>query len=41
MPQESLSKQALFAKSSGKDQLDDLELNEPITWRILDGIVSD
>ena len=38
MPQEKLSKQALFAKQMGEDQSDDLELDGPITLKILDGI---
>ena len=38
MPQERLPKQALLAKANGKNQLDDLELDGPITLRILDGI---
>ena len=41
MPQERLPKQALLAKAMGEDQLDDLELDEPITLRILDGIAWD
>ena len=30
-----------FPKQTGEDQLDDLELDEPITLRILDGIAWD
>ena len=41
MRQERLSKQALLAKENEKDQLDDLELDGPITLRILDGIAWD
>ena len=42
MPQERLPKQALLAKANDKkDQLDDLELDGPITLRILDGIAWD
>ena len=41
MPQERLLKQALLAKAKEKDQLDDLELDGPITFRILDGIAWD
>ena len=41
MPQERLPKQALHAKAKGEDQSDDLELDGPITLRILDGIVWD
>ena len=41
MPQERLPKQALLAKANGEDQLDDLELDGPITLRILDGIAWD
>ena len=41
MPQERLSKQALHAKQMGEDQSDDLELDGPITLRILDGIAWD
>ena len=39
MPQERLPKQALYLpKQMGKHQLEDLELDGPITLRILDGI---
>ena len=38
MPQERLPKQTLLAKANGEVQLDDLELDGPITLRILDGI---
>ena len=41
MPQERLPKQALHAKAMGEDQSDDLELDGPITLRILDGIAWD
>ena len=41
MPQERLPKQALHAKANGEDQSDDLELDGPITLRILDGIAWD
>ena len=41
MPQERLAKQALLAKQMEKDQMDDLELDGPITLRILDGIAWD
>ena len=41
MPQERLPKQALLAKANGEDQLDDLELDGPITLGILDGIARD
>ena len=44
MPQERLLKQALLLylpKQMGEDQLDDLELDGPITLRILDGIAWD
>ena len=41
MCRERLPKQALLAKAKGEDQLDDLELDGPITLRILDGIVWD
>ena len=43
MPQERLPKQALLylPKQMGEDQLDDLELDGPITLRILDGIAWD
>ena len=41
MPQERLPKQALLAKKMGEDQLDDIELDGPITLRILDGIAWD
>ena len=41
MPQERLPKQALLAKSVGKDQLGDLEQDGPITLRILDEIAWD
>ena len=41
MPQERLPKQALHAKANGEGQLDDLELDGPITSRILDGIAWD
>ena len=42
MPQERLPKQALLAKANGKNyQLDDLELDGPITLRNLDGIAWD
>ena len=43
-PQERLPKQALLAKANAKrskDQLEDLELDEPRTLRILDGIAGD
>ena len=36
MPQERLPKQALLAKANGEDQLNDLELDGPITLRMLD-----
>ena len=36
MPQERLPKQALLPKQMGEDQLDDLELDGPITLKILD-----
>ena len=38
MPQERLPKQVLLAKANGEDQLDDLELDGPTTFRILDEI---
>ena len=41
MPQERLPKLALFANKMGEAQLDDLELDGPITLRILDGIAWD
>ena len=41
VPQERLPKQALLPEQMGEDQLDDLELDEPITLRIVDGIVWD
>ena len=41
MPQKRLSKQALLAKANWTDQLDDLELDGPITLKILDGITWD
>ena len=42
MPQERLPKQALLAKTNGReDQLDDLEQGGPITLRIFDGIARD
>ena len=41
MPQERLPKQALLAKANGEDQLDDLELDGPITFMILDGTAWD
>ena len=41
MPQERLPKQALLAKQMEEDQLDDLELDGPITLRIFDGIAWD
>ena len=42
MPQERLPKQALYLpKQMGENQSDDLELNGPITLRILDGIAWD
>ena len=41
MPQGRLPKQALLAKANGEDQLNKLELDGPITIRILDGIVGD
>ena len=41
IPQERLPKQAYLPKQMGEDQLDDLELDGPITLRILDGIAWD
>ena len=41
MPQERLPKQAYMPKQMGEDQSDDLELDGPITLRILDGIARD
>ena len=41
MPQERLPKQTLLAKAKGEDLYDDLELDGPITLRILDGIARD
>ena len=42
IPQERLPKQALLAKANGRRPiLDDLELDGPITLRILDGIAWD
>ena len=41
MPQERLPKRALLAKANGRDHSDDLELDGPITLRILDGIAWD
>ena len=41
MPQERLPKQALHAKANGRRPVDDLELDGPITLRILDGIAWD
>ena len=41
MPQERLPKQALLAKQMGEDQLDNLELDGPITLRILDETACD
>ena len=39
MRQEKILKQALHAKAfMGKDQLDNLEVDGPITWRIVGGI---
>ena len=38
MPQERLSKQVYLSKQMGEGQLDDLELDGPITLRISDGI---
>ena len=38
MPLERLPKQALLAKANWEDQLNDLELDGPITLRILAGI---
>ena len=35
MPQERLPKQALLAKANGKNQLDDIELDGPITFENL------
>ena len=41
MPQERLPKQALLDKANGRRPVDDLELDGPITLRILDGIAWD
>ena len=41
MPKERLPKQILLGKEIRKSQLDELELDGPITLRILDGIAWD
>ena len=42
MPRKRLSKQALLVRANGRRPvLDDVELDEPITMRVLDGIAWD